>query len=129
MLPDRRGNNRLDTLRNLVRDPRIGLLFLIPGVGRTLRVNGRAAITTDPDLCASFTMEGKVPRSVIVITAERVYTQCAKALVRSHLWDPARFLTEADLPSSGTIMKALEASFDAEAYDRAYPQRLKETIY
>lgn len=129
MLPDRRGNNRLDTLRNLVRDPRIALLFLTPGVNRTLRVNGRAAITTDPDLCASFTMEGKAPKSVIVVTAERVYTQCPKALVRSHLWDPAKFLAENDLPSSGTIMHALQASFDAEEYDRAYPQRLKETIY
>jgi len=128
-LPDRRGNNRLDTLRNLVRDPRIALLFLTPGVNRTLRVNGRAAITTDPDLCASFTMEGKAPKSVIVVTAERVYTQCPKALVRSHLWDPAKFLAENDLPSSGTIMHALQASFDAEEYDRAYPQRLRETIY
>jgi PPOX class probable FMN-dependent enzyme len=129
MLPDRRGNNRIDTLRNLVRDPRIGLLFLIPGVGRSLRVNGRAAITTDPALCASFAMEGKAPRSVIVVTAERVYTQCPKALVRSKLWDPARFLQETDLPSSGTIIKALQQDFDGAAYDAAYPQRLTETIY
>jgi len=129
MLPDRRGNNRLDTLRNIVRDPRIGLLFLIPGVGRTLRINGRAAISTDPALCDSFTMEGKAPRCVIVVTAERVYTQCPKALVRSHIWDPSRFRTEADLPSSGTIMQALQADFDAATYDREYPQRLKETIY
>ena len=129
MLPDRRGNNRLDTLRNLVRDPRISLLFLIPGVGRTLRINGRAAITTDPELCASFTMEGKAPRSVIVVTAERVYTQCPKALVRSKLWDPALHIKETDLPSSGVMIKALQADFDAEAYDKNYPQRLKETIY
>ena len=129
MLPDRRGNNRLDTLRNIVRDPRIGLLFLIPGVGRTLRINGRAAISTDPALCDSFTMEGKAPRCVIVVTAERVYTQCPKALARSHIWDPSRFRTEADLPSSGTIMQALQADFDAATYDREYPQRLKETIY
>jgi len=129
MLPDRRGNNRLDTLRNLVRDPRIALLFLIPGIGRTLRINGRAAITTDPALCASFTMEGKAPRSVIVVTAERVYTQCPKALVRSKLWDPALHLKESALPSSGEMIKALQADFDAESYDRNYPQRLKETIY
>ncbi len=129
MLPDRRGNNRLDSLRNIVRDPRIGLLFLIPGLGRTLRINGRAVISTDPDLCASFTMEGKVPRSVIVVTAERVYTQCPKALIRSHIWDPSRFLTEADLPSTGAIMQALQQDFDAETYEREYPQRLKETIY
>lgn len=129
MLPDRRGNNRIDTLRNLVRDPRIALLFLIPGIGRTLRVNGRAVITADPDLCATFAMEGKAPRSVIVVTAERVYTQCPKALVRSKLWDPGRHVAENELPSSGTIMKALAQDFDGVAYDRDYPQRLKETIY
>lgn len=129
MLPDRRGNNRLDTLRNLVNDPRIGLLFLIPGVGRTLRINGRAVISTDPALCESFTMEGKAPRSVIVVTAERVYTQCPKALIRSHIWDSARHLAESDLPGTGAIMQALQADFDGEAYERAYPQRLKETIY
>lgn len=129
MLPDRRGNNRIDSLRNIVRDPRVALLFLIPGVGRTLRINGRAAINVNPDLCASFTMEGKVPRSVIVITAERVYTQCPKALVRSHLWDTSLHVEESALPSSGTIMKSLQKGFDAEDYDRNYPQRLKETIY
>ena len=128
MLPDRRGNNRLDTLRNLVHDPRIALLFLIPGEGRTLRINGRAVIDTDPVLCASFTMEGKVPRSVIVVTAERVYTQCPKALIRSKLWNPAAH-ADPGLPSTGAMMQALQADFDAEAYEREYPQRLKETIY
>lgn len=129
MMPDRRGNNRLDSLRNIVNDKRIGLLFLIPGVGRTLRINGTAVISTDPALCESFTMEGKAPRSVIVVTAERVYTQCPKALIRSHIWDASHFRTEEDLPSSGAIMQALQADFDAAEYDRAYPQRLKETIY
>ncbi len=129
LLPDRRGNNRIDTLRNIVRDPRIALLFLIPGIGRTLRINGRAAISVNQELCQSFTMEGKVPRSVIVVTAESVYTQCPKALVRSHLWDASRHLAESDLPSSGTIMKALQQGFDGDSYDREYPQKLKETIY
>jgi uncharacterized protein len=129
MLPDRRGNNRIDSLRNLVRDPRISLLFLIPGVDRTLRINGRAQISVDPALCASFTMEGKAPRSVIVVTAERVYPQCPKALVRSKLWDASRHIDDAVLPSFGTIFKALQNDFDGEAYDRAYPERLKETIY
>lgn len=129
LLPDRRGNNRLDTLRNLVRDPRISLLFLIPGVGRTLRINGRAVISNDPALRESFTMEGKAPATVLVITAERVYTQCPKALIRSKLWDPTRFLKETDLPSSGTIMKALQADFDGASYDATYAQRVKETIY
>ena len=129
MLPDRRGNNRIDSLRNIVRDPRIALLFLIPGEGRTLRINGRAAISIDPELCASFTMEGKVPRSVLVVTADSVYTQCPKALVRSRLWDPSLHVDKNHLPSSGTMMKALQSGFDGDAYDRNYPQRLKETIY
>ena len=129
MLPDRRGNNRVDALRNIIRDPRISLLFLIPGIGRTLRINGRAVISVDPELCASFTMEGKTPRSVIVVTAERVYTQCPKALIRSHLWDASRHLAESALPSSGAMFQALQAGFDGEAFERDYPQRLKETIY
>ena len=86
-----------------------------------------AAISVDPELCASFTMEGKIPRSVIIVTAESVYTQCPKALVRSHLWDADRHLPESALPSSGVMLKAAQADFDAEAYDRNYPQRLKET--
>ena len=129
MLPDRRGNNRIDTRRNIVRDPRIALLFLIPGEARTLRLNGRATISVNRELCESFTMEGKVPRSVIVVTAESVYTQCPKALVRSRLWDASLHVEESSLPSSGTIMKSLQQGFDAEAYDRNYPQRLRETIY
>ena len=129
MLPDRRGNNRIDSLRNIVRDPRVALLFLIPGEGRTLRINGRAVISVDPKLCASFEMEGKLPRSVLVVTAERVYTQCPKALVRSHLWDASRHVDSRALPSSGAIMKAMQEGFDGDAYDKAYPQRLKETIY
>jgi PPOX class probable FMN-dependent enzyme len=129
MLPDRRGNNRIDTLRNIVRDPRIALLFMVPGIGRTLRINGRAAISVDRQLCESFILEGKTPRSVIVVTAERVYTQCPKALVRSRLWDASLHLDESDLPSNGTIMQALQQGFDGDAYDRDYPQRLRETIY
>src|ERR1700720_341287 len=85
LIPDRRGNNRIDSLRNLVRDPRIALLFLIPGIGNTLRINGRAEIVVDPELCASFSLHGKTPKCVLVVTAERVYTQCPKALVRSRL--------------------------------------------
>jgi len=130
LLPDRRGNNRVDSLRNLVVDPRIALLFLIPGVGETLRVNGRAAISVDPALCASFAMAGKAPRSVIVVTAEHIYFQCPKALVRSHLWDPSRHVDRNSLPSTGQILAAIRpGEIDAEALDRAYPQRIKETIY
>ena len=128
-LPDRRGNNRIDTLRNIVRDPRIALLFLIPGIGRMLRINGRAAIRVDAELCQSFTVEGKVPRSVIVVTAERAYTHCPRALLRSKLWDPAQHLDESALPSHGTMMQAIRESFAGEEWDRNYPQRLKETMY
>ncbi|MDE2583182.1 MAG: pyridoxamine 5'-phosphate oxidase family protein [Rhodospirillales bacterium] len=130
LIPDRRGNNRLDTLRNLIHDPRLALLFLIPGVGETLRVNGRGAISVAPDLLARFPVHGKLPRSVIVVTVERVYFQCPKALVRSELWNPAKHLPRSALPSSGTILAALtEGAVGGAAYDAAYPARLRETIY
>ena len=91
LLPERRGNNRLDTLRNVVSDPRVGLLFLVPGITETLRVNGRAVLSKDEGLCGSFAVQGKAPRVVMVVTIEAVYFQCARALVRSRLWDPAGF--------------------------------------
>jgi len=130
MIPDRRGNNRVDSLRNIVRDGRVALLFMIPGSSTTLRINGRARLSTDPALCASFTMERKVPRSIIVVTADRVYTQCPKALVRSDLWNSAKHVANSALPTSGEIMQALtEGRIDGKQYDAAYPARLKETIY
>ena len=130
MIPDRRGNNRIDTLRNIVRDPRVSLLFLVPGVGETLRINGRAEISVDPELCASFDMNEKTPRSVIIVTADRVYFQCQKALVRSKLWDPNAQIERKELPTSGNILEALNTNgFDGDAYDKDYPQRLKDTIY
>jgi PPOX class probable FMN-dependent enzyme len=130
LLPDRRGNNRIDTLKNIVRDPRVSLLFLIPGIGETLRVNGRAAISADPALCESFTVQDKAPRSVLVVTVDRVYFQCQKALVRSKLWDPASRIERSALPSTGTMIAALsQGAVDGEGYDRAYPERLRQTIY
>lgn len=130
LIPDRRGNNRLDSLRNLIRDPHISLLFLIPGVNETLRINGHAQLVTDPKLCASFTMQGKVPKCVIVVTAERVYFQCSKALVRSHLWNVETQISRSELPSTGTILEALcEEPFDGKAYDATYPEHMKKTIY
>jgi len=130
LLPDRRGNNRLDTLRNLVVDPRIGLLFLVPGVGVTLRVNGTAAISIDAELCGSFAMGDKLPTTVIVVTTTAVYTQCPKALIRSKLWDPDGFRDAKDLPSVGDINAAItNGEFDGQAYDAAYPERVRETIY
>ena len=130
MIPDRRGNNRVDSLRNIVRDPRVALLFLIPGVGETMRVNGRAVLSTDLALRESFVMQGKAPACVIVVTAERVYPQCPKALVRSKLWDSEGHITRSMLPSMGQMVEALtKGDFDGKAYDAAYPERLKQTIY
>ena len=130
LIPDRRGNNRIDGLRNLVRDPRISLLFLIPGVGTTLRINGRAEISVDPELCAGSAMQGKAPRTVLVVTAERVYFQCPKALVRSRLWSAEAHVKPSELPSAGEILQALSrGNIDGTAYDQAYPQRLKDTMY
>lgn len=130
MIPDRRGNNRVDSLRNIVRDPRVALLFLIPGIGETMRVNGRAVLSTDIALRESFAMEGKTPACVIVVTAERVYPQCQKALVRSRLWDPSTQIPRSALPTVGQMMQELtKGAFDGKAYDAAYPERLKQTIY
>ncbi|MEZ5262690.1 MAG: pyridoxamine 5'-phosphate oxidase family protein [Acidimicrobiales bacterium] len=132
-IPDRRGNNRVDSLRNIVRDPRVALLFLIPGIGETLRVNGRAVLSRDAALCASFAMGergDKVPTCVIVISVDTVYTQCPKALVRSKLWDPATQVPRSSLPSMGQILQGIsDGAFDGAGYDAAYPERLRQTIY
>jgi uncharacterized protein len=130
LVPDRRGNNRIDSLRNLIRDPRVALLFLIPGCAETLRVNGRAAISADPALAARFVVNGQAPRTVLVVTVERIYFQCAKAIVRSRLWDPARHVDRASLPSVGTMLAALSGGqVGGEVYDRAAPERIKATLY
>ena len=130
MIPDRRGNNRADSLNNLIADPRIALLFLIPGVGETLRVNGQAEISVDPALCAQFPAQGKLPRSVVVVHVERVYFQCPKALVRSDLWNPAKHVERRSRPSSGTILADItRGRIGGTDYDAAYPERLKATIY
>jgi len=129
-LPDRRGNNRLDSLRNIVVDPRVALLFLIPGLGTTLRVNGRCVLRTDPDLRAGFAIAGKLPTTVLEITVEAVYTQCPKALIRGGVWDPATFRTADELPTVGAIMHQItNGAFDGAAYDAAYPERIRQTIY
>ncbi len=130
MLPDRRGNNRVDSLRNIVRDPRVALLFLIPGTGNTLRVNGRAHLSTDPALLASFEKDGKAPRSVLVMTVESIYFQCARAIVRSDLWNPARHTDPATLPSAGQILAALSDNrVGGEEYDRAWPARARASLW
>ena len=129
-IPDRPGNNRIDGMRNLVRDPRIALLFLIPGVGETLRVNGRAAISVDPQLLESFAIAGKLPRSVIVITIERIYFHCSKAIVRSKLWEPSAQVDRRSLPSTGEMVAELTAGqFGGSDYDREAPARIQAELY
>lgn len=130
MMPDRRGNNRADSLKNIVRDPRVGLLFLVPGSGTTLRVNGRATISVDADLCASFAMEGKPARSVLVIAVEAVYFQCARAIHRSELWNPEKHVDPASLPTPGAILAVTSRSrIDGEAYDKEWPSRARQSMW
>jgi hypothetical protein len=130
LLPDRRGNNRIDTLRNIVRDPRVALLFLIPGVGETLRVNGRASISTAPALLESFAVNGKLPQTVLIVDVERVYFQCARAIYRSKLWDPASQVERRSLPSTGSMLAAVSAGrLGGEPYDRELLQRQQATLY
>ncbi|MFA6967051.1 pyridoxamine 5'-phosphate oxidase family protein [Bosea sp. (in: a-proteobacteria)] len=135
LIPDRRGNNRLDSLKNILFDPRIGMLFLIPGYGETLRVNGVAVLSDDPELCGRFTMAGKRPACVIVVTVESVYFQCSRAIVRAGLWNPQTHVAKGAVPSAGTILRDITArdatveTFDGEAYDRALPERVKATLY
>jgi len=130
LLPDRRGNNRADSLRNIIRDPRVALLFLIPGIGHTLRVNGRAHLSTEPSLIESFVMDGKAPRCVVVIEVESVFFQCSRALVRSDLWNPDKYRDPSSLPTAGQILAALsEDRLGGEEYDRAWCDRARQTLW
>ena len=130
MLPDRRGNNRVDSLRNIVRDPRVALLFLIPGAGNTLRVNGAAHLSIEPELLASFAVDGKPPRSVMVMRVETVFFQCARAIVRSELWNPNRHVDPASLPSAGRILAALSQDrVGGDPYDREWPERAHRSLW
>jgi PPOX class probable FMN-dependent enzyme len=129
-IPDRPGNNRIDGFRNIVRDPRIALLFLIPGCGETLRVNGRASISIDPELMRSFAVNGKLPRCVLVVHVESIYFHCAKAIMRSKLWDDASKVDRKSLPSTGTILAELSnGKAGGEQYDRELPERHRAMLY
>ena len=120
MMPDRRGNNRIDSLRNIVRDPRCAFLFLLPGSGTTFRANGRARLSVDPALLDSFAVDGKPPRSVIVLGIDELYFQCARAIIRAELWNPDRHIDPASLPSPGEILAAMtDNQVGGEAYDQA----------
>ncbi|NTF07343.1 pyridoxamine 5'-phosphate oxidase family protein [Agrobacterium rubi] len=129
LLPDWRGNNRIDSLLNIVRDPRVALMFLIPGSTTTMRINGKAVVSIDPALLDSFEMDGKHPRTVTVITIDEVYFQCARALIRSELWNPENFVDPASLPTPGGLMKAAKADFDKDTYDREWPERAAKTMW
>ena len=129
MMPDWRGNNRVDSLANIVRDPRVALLFLIPGSNTTMRVNGRAVLRIDEELTQRFTMDGRHPRSVVVITIEEVYSQCARAVLRADLWNPEKFADTTCLPTVGQMLASAKKGFDGEAYDREWPGRAAKTMW
>ena len=130
LLPERRGNNRVDSLRNIVADPRVALLFLVPGVGETLRVNGRATISVEPALLERFAMNGQPPKCVLVIAVETVLFQCARAIVRSKLWQPVPPDAPRPVPTPGEMLEALtQASIDGANYDRDLPERQRTTLY
>lgn len=130
MMPDRRGNNRIDSLRNIVRDPRVAFLFLLPGSGTTFRANGRAQLSIDPALLDSFAVDGKAPRSVIVMKIDELYFQCARAIVRSQLWNPDRHLAPDALPTPGEMLASMtEGEVGGEGYDAAWPERARQTMW
>jgi PPOX class probable FMN-dependent enzyme len=131
LLPERRGNNRADSLHNIISDPRVALLFLIPGVGETLRVNGKASIVVAPELLTRFAVDGREPKCVISIEVEAVFFQCARAILRSRLWESAPADRRAStIPSAGAILAALsEGQIDGKAYDHALPARQLSTLY
>ncbi|WP_118183725.1 pyridoxamine 5'-phosphate oxidase family protein [Paraburkholderia phosphatilytica] len=129
-IPDRPGNNRLDSLRNVIANPRLALLFVVPGMGETLRVNGRGRITRDPELLARFAVDGKLPRTVLIVDVDAVYFHCSKAMVRSHLWDPARHVERSRLPSAGEIHRSIVGDgFDVATYDRDLAERVRTQLY
>ncbi|WP_151638825.1 pyridoxamine 5'-phosphate oxidase family protein [Noviherbaspirillum aerium] len=130
LLPDRRGNNRIDSLRNIIADPRVAMMFMIPGVGETLRVNGRARILIDPAVLDRFAIDGKPPRSVLEIHVDAVFFQCSRAILRSRLWDAEEHVARSSLPSLGTILQDLSRQeIDGKQYDQDLPERLKTSIY
>ena len=132
VLPERPGNRIADTLTNILANPHVGLLVLVPGATETFRVNGRASLTTDPSLLDPCAVEGKVPKLGILVDIDQAYTQCSKAILRSHLWDPARFISQGALPSNGQIMRAINGDqIDPRAYDteRAARYARREGFY
>ena len=130
LIPDRPGNNRLDTLQNIVSNPSVGLLFLVPGLTETFRVNGEAAISRDPALIESFAVKGNLPRTVLVVKVKEAFIHCSRALVRGDVWNPAKFAEPGRVPSFGTILEAHTGGFvDAKTVDEENKTRVLETLY
>lgn len=129
LIPERPGNRLADSLRNILANPRMGLLFIVPGVTDTFRVNGRATLTVDPELLAPCAVEGKVPQLGILVDVEEAYTQCSKAFLRSHLWDPRRFVDPATMPTGGQVHRAIQGEqFDAKQYDEERAERYRRRV-
>lgn len=129
-LPDRKGNHRIDSLRNIVHNPQVALLFLIPGSGTTFRVNGRATLTDDAALRASFAVEGHLPRTVLCIHVERTYFQCARAIMRSRLWEAAHHVQPGEVPTPGQVLERLShAGIDGARYDADWPARAATSLW
>jgi PPOX class probable FMN-dependent enzyme len=123
LLPERPGNRLADSLRNVLRNPHVAMLFILPGVSDTFRINGRASIVTDPELLAPCAVEGKTPKLGLLIEIEQAYTHCPKAFLRASLWDSERYVRREELPSSGEIMRSLHPEFDAASYDTERAER------
>jgi PPOX class probable FMN-dependent enzyme len=123
LLPDRPGNRLADSLRNVLENPRVALLFVIPGVTDTFRVNGRAEIVTDPELLELCAVEGKVPKLAMRIEIEQAYTHCSKAFLRSNLWDPERFVDRSELPTPGELLRSVNPEVEPETYDAEREER------
>jgi PPOX class probable FMN-dependent enzyme len=131
LLPERPGNRLADSLRNVLRNPHVAMLFILPGVSDTFRINGRATIVNDPELLAPCAVEGKTPRLGLLIEIEQAYTHCPKAFLRASLWNPERYIAREELPSSGEIMRSLHPEFDAKSYDAERAERYarRESFY
>jgi uncharacterized protein len=130
LLPERRGNNRIDSLKNILHDSRISLIFFIPGVRETVRVNGTAKICVEASLLEEFSINGQPPKCVIEITVEAVFYQCAKAILRSSLWSKEQLAVKPAVPTVGELLAAVTSNeIDAVAYDKELPDRLAKTLY
>lgn len=130
LIPDRRGNNRMDSLKNILENPHVALLFFVPNVAETFRVNGTAQISAAPDLLAEFAVEGKMPKTVLIIRVREAFVHCSRALVRAELWHPEKHSSATNMPSMGTMLAAhTKSGMSAEVYDRELPERVRQTLY